>query len=88
MDSNSRAALFQLKKGYDDLAVTGNFSTVFIMDQIDLTCLISFCRVNFCHNAIRSKLHAFNGIRHDIFCDRVKLMEFSFSLIRSASEHP
>ena len=47
------------------------------MDQIDLTCLISFCRINFCHNAIRSKLHAFNGIRHDIFCDRVKLMEFS-----------
>ena len=36
--------------------VTGNFSAVFIMDQINLTCLLFISRINICNNTIRSEL--------------------------------
>ena len=57
--------------------VTGNLFTFFIMEQINLTCLISFSRINICYNTIGSELHAFNGIRHQIFGNCVKLMKFT-----------
>ena len=57
--------------------ITGNLSTIFIMEQINFACFISGGRINICHNTIRSKLHAFNRIRHKIFCNHVKLVKFS-----------
>ena len=57
--------------------IAGNFSTVFVMEQINFACLISLGRINICHNPIRGKLHAFNGIGDKIFCDRIKLMNRS-----------
>ena len=57
--------------------IYGNFTTFFIMNQINLTCLISIGRINIRYNTSRSKLYAFNRIRHNIFCNCVKLIDFS-----------
>ena len=57
--------------------ITGDFTTIFIMKQINLTRFVSFSRINICHNTMWSELHTFNGIRHKIFSDRVKVLDRS-----------
>ena len=83
-NSNSITALFQFKGSLCNdcmvvSCITGNSATVFIMEQINFTCLIALSRINICYNTVRSKLYTFNRIRYKIFCNRIKLLDISIS---------
>ena len=81
-DSNSIATLFQFERSLCNdrmvvSCVTRNFTTIFVMDQINLTRFISTDRINICHNTIWGKLHTFNRVGHKIFCNGIKLIKLS-----------
>ena len=87
-NSNSIAALFQFKGSLCNdcmvvSCITGNSATVFIMEQINFTCLISLSRINICYNTVRSKLYTFNRIRYKISAIVSNCLISPFSLIRT-----